>query len=149
MPFFLFFFFTNTQVLSKGNRTRCYDLWSSYLSQLSLFLSRLSVNTNLYFSLEKIYSPPPWAAHTSFIPPVCFFLLCLLGRRFSGTLSLPQQLHPVPLLHNSHVSSRVFPSSVLAQMDGQRKKPMNQSERCGKEGGRDISSMLVAGAQAA
>lgn len=54
-----------------------------------------------------------------------------------------------PLLHNSHVSSCVFPSSVLAQMDGQHKQPMNQSERCGKEGGRDISSMLVAGAQAA
>lgn len=38
---------------------------------------------------------------------------------------------------------------LLAQMDGQNKPPMNQSEGCEKEGGRDRSSLLVAEAQAA
>lgn len=75
------------------------------------------------------------------------------ARHFSGTLSPPAQLNALPLLlHNSRTRVCLhapFPSSALAQMDGQRKQPMNQSEGCGREGGRDISSMLVAGAQAA
>lgn len=80
---------------------------------------------------------------------VFFLALSLVDHHFSRTLSLPEQLNAVPLLQNSHVSSCVFPFTALAQMDEQHKQPMNQSERCGKVGGRDISSMLVAGAQAA
>lgn len=83
--------------------------------------------------------------------PVVFFLpLSLVGHHFSRTLSPPQQLNAVPPCSKTPMCLHAsFPFSLLAQMDGQRKQPMNQSEGCGKAGGRDISSMPVAGAQAA
>lgn len=43
----------------------------------------------------------------------------------------------------------VFMRRFFLFVGPKHKQPMNQSERCGREGGRDISSMLVAGAQAA
>lgn len=84
------------------------------------------------------FSPVPY---TSFIPPPSYIS--------SGTLSPPQQLDGVPLSHGGHASSRASLLPPLAQTDGRNNPPMNQSEGCGREGGRDRSSLLVAGAQAA
>lgn len=78
-------------------------------------------------------------AHTSFIPPAIFPL---------GHYLLPSNLMQSP---GGTAAMRLRASLLppLAQMDGPSKPPMNQSEGCGKEGGRDRSSLLVAGAQAA
>lgn len=75
----------------------------------------------------------------SFIPPAIFP---------PGHYLLPSSLMQSPCA-TAAMCLRASLLLVLAQMDGQNKPPMNQSEGCGKEGGRDRSSLLVAGAQAA
>lgn len=122
---------------------RICDLANLSSSWPSLFLRIKSVSKNLHFvHLENPFLSP-LSSLCAFFIHFCLsscLSLCILpcsspvGHHFSGTLSLPEQLNAVPVLQNSHVSSCVFPSSVLAQMDGRHKQPMNQSERCGKEG---------------